>query len=110
MTAYHFNGTVLDENGADSKSLALDVSKLEEDGGYIEEYDIGNGLYVGEISAEQDGQTVVLHKMDSMYVNGYRITEGGNSIVTFAACNYAANSSWGLTAEQISQNIFRAEE
>ncbi|MBP5452912.1 MAG: hypothetical protein J6Y16_11800 [Treponema sp.] len=110
VTAYHFNGTVLDENGADSKSLALDVSKLEEDGGYIEEYDIGNGLYVGEISAEQDGQTVVLHKMDSMYVNGYRITEGGNSIVTFAACNYAANSSWGLTAEQISQNIFRAEE
>ena len=114
VTAYHFNGTVLDENGADSKSLALDVSKLEEDGGYIEEYDIGNGLYVGEISAEQDGQTVVLHKMNSMLINGLIVKLDGSTFVpapnSSAEYNEAASTSWGMTADQIAAELFTPEE
>lgn len=110
VTAYHFAGTVLDENGADSKSLSLDGTKLEDDGGYIEEYDIGNGLYGGEISAEQDTQTVVLHKMDSMYVNGYRVTDDGNCYESSETLNDAASTSWGLTAEQVAARIFTPEE
>ena len=110
VTAYHFAGTVLDENGTDSKSLSLDGTKLEDDGGYIEEYDIGNGLYGGEISAEQDTQTVVLHKMDSMYVNGYRVTEDGNRYESSETLNDAASTSWGLTAEQVAARIFTPEE
>ena len=110
VTAYHFNGTVFDENGTDSKSLSLDGTKLEDDGGYIEEYDIGNGLYGGEISAEQDTQTVVLHKMDSMYVNGYRVTEDGNRYESSETLNDAASTSWGLTAEQVAARIFTPEE
>lgn len=110
VTAYHFNGTVLDENGADSKSLALDVSKLEEDGGYIEEYDIGNGLYGGEISAEQDTQTVVLHKMDSMYVNGYKVMASGETVVSSEMYNQAASTDWGLTAAQVAAELFTPPE
>jgi len=114
VTAYHFNGTVLDENGADSKSLALDVSKLEEDGGYIENYDIGNGLYGGEISAEQDGQTVVLHKMDSMLINGLIVKLDGSTFEptpnSSAEYNQAASTSWGLTAAQVAAELFTPEE
>ena len=111
VTAYHFNGTVLDENGTDSKSLSLDGTKLEDDGGYIEEYDIGNGLYGGEISTEQDTQTVVLHKMDSMYVNGCLVDELGNVTEPESnAYNDAADTSWGLTAEQVAARIFTLEE
>ncbi|MBQ7165890.1 MAG: hypothetical protein IJR93_02925 [Treponema sp.] len=112
VTAYHFAGTVLDENGADSKSLALDGTKLEDDGGYIEEYDIGNGLYGGEISAEQDTQTVVLHKMDSMYVNGGHLVHSDGTVTTTLAeeMNGAASTSWGLTAAQVAARIFTPEE
>ena len=101
---------MLDENGTDSKSLSLDGTKLEDDGGYIEEYDIGNGLYGGEISAEQDTQTVALHKRDSMYVYGYRVTEDGNRYESSETLNDAASTSWGLTAEQVAARIFTPEE
>lgn len=110
VTAYHFAGTVLDENGADSKSLALDGTKLEDDGGYIEEYDIGNGLYGGEISAEQDTQTVVLHKMDSMYVNGYKVMASGETVVSSEMYNQAASTDWGLTAAQVAAELFTPPE
>lgn len=111
ITAYHFANTVLDEDGNDSKSLSLNPLKLEDSGGFIAETSSASGYYDDDIQATQDEQTVVLHKMDSMYVNGYLVDSAGNySLPAVTEYNQAASTSWGLTAEQVAANLFRAEE
>ena len=113
ITAYHFANTVLDEDGNDSKSLSLNPLKLEDNGGFIAETSSACGYYDEDIQTTQDEQTVVLHKMDSMYVNGYLVDSAGNySLPAVTVYNQAASAStdWGLTAEQKAANLFRAEE
>lgn len=113
ITAYHFANTVIDEDGNDSKSLSLNPLKLEDSGGFIAETSSACGYYDDDIQATQDEQTVVLHKMDSMYVNGYLVDLAGNySLPATTVYNQAASAStdWGLTAEQKAANLFRAEE
>ncbi|MBR7080849.1 MAG: hypothetical protein IKI40_10095 [Treponema sp.] len=111
ITAYHFANTVLDEDGNDSKSLSLNPLKLEDNGGFIAETSSACGYYDDDIQTTQDEQNVVLHKMDSMYVNGYLVDSAGNySLPAVTEYNQAASTSWGLTAEQVAANLFRAEE
>ena len=111
ITAYHFANTVLDEDGNDSKSLSLNPLKLENSGGFIAETSSACGYYDDDIQTTQDEQNVVLHKMDSMYVNGYLVDSAGNySLPAVTEYNQAASTSWGLTAEQVAANLFRAEE
>lgn len=110
ITAYHFSKNVLDEDGQDSKSLALDSHKLVSVDGFIQDASFASGCYDGDIQAVQDDQNVVLHKMDSMYVNGYKVTAFGEFIISAAMYNQAASTDWGLTTDQVEAGLFTPEE
>jgi hypothetical protein len=107
VTIYHFSGNVLDENGADPKSLNLSASKLDKDGYLSEGYAMGS--YNGIISAEQDSQSVLLTKANLMYINGQTVTADGTleGAPLYRQLNEAAAASWGLTQAQINSGIFR---
>ena len=110
ITAYHFADTVLDENGADPRSLSLDQTKLVDSGGFISESSAASGYYDAPISTAQDGQTVLLHKMDSMYVNGFKVMDDGTKAATLAvSMNNAASIDWGLSTAQVAAKIFYPE-
>ncbi len=114
ITAYHFANTVLDEDGNDSKSLSLNPLKLEDSGGFIAETSSACGYYDDDIQATQDEQTVVLHKLNIMLINGLIVKLDGSTFVpapnSSAEYNQAASTSWGLTADQVAAELFTSEE
>ncbi len=111
VTAYHFAGSVLDENGNDPKGLGLTSSLLDPKEGYIILDGAAGGSYGGPIRTAQETQSVVLHKMDSMYVNGSIVDETGTVTASPSkSYNDAASTEWGLTAQQVSARIFTPEE
>ena len=111
VTAYHFSGSVLDENGNDPKGLGLASSLLDPKVGYIILDSAAGGSYGGPIRTAQEVQSVALHKMGSMYVNGSIVDETGTVTASPSkSYNDAASTEWGLTAQQVSARIFTPEE
>ena len=111
VTAYHFSGSVLDENGNDPKGLGLASSLLDPKEGYILLDGAAGGSYGGPIRTAQEAQSVALHKMGSMYVNGSIVDETGTVTASPSkSYNDAASTEWGLTAQQVSARIFTPEE
>lgn len=117
VTAYHLAGRVTDENGQDPANLSLDVAKLTDGDSHIRS-SYGRGSYRGGVSVASPGQScVVLTRMDSIYVNGYRVGADGSLVVPDAL--FAQNwnkkakskpSQMGLTNAQLANGIFKAEE
>ncbi|MBR6079931.1 MAG: hypothetical protein IKP60_07230 [Treponema sp.] len=117
VTAYHLAGRVTDENGQDPANLSLDAAKLTDGDSHIRS-SYGRGSYRGDVSVASPGQScVVLTRMDSIYVNGYRVGADGSLVVPDAL--FAQNwnkkakskpSQMGLTNAQLANGIFKAEE
>lgn len=116
VTAYHMNGSVTDESGQDPASLGLDATKLTDGDSHIRS-SFGRGSYRGDVTVASPGQScVVLTRMDSIYVNGYRVGADGTTELKdterAAMWNEKAQTDsehLGLTQAQYESNIFRTE-
>ena len=116
VTAYHMNGSVTDENGQDPASLGLDATKLTDGDSHIRS-SFGRGSYRGDVTVASPGQScVVLTRMDSIYVNGYRVGADGTTelIDTERAAMWNEKAQTdsghlGLTQAQYESNIFKTE-
>ena len=114
-TVYHMSGSVTDEDGQDPANLSLDAAKLTDGDSHIRS-SCGSGSYRGDVTVASPGQScVVLTRMDSIYVNGYRVGADGTVVETTKSVLDGWNHPnpvvrTGLSTEQLANNIFKLEE
>lgn len=115
-TVYHMSGSVTDENGQDPANLSLDAAKLTDGDSHIRSSG-GSGSYRGGVTVASPGQScVVLTRMDSVYVNGYRVGTDGTTARTYRAdaprwnASVRSNNMLELSQGMIDRGIFKTTE
>ena len=110
------SGSVTDENGQDPANLSLNAVNLTDGDSHIRS-SYGRGCYRGNVTVADPGQScVVLTRMDSIYVNGFRIGADGSqepydlaAVARWNELAQTATNHLGLTQAQYESNIFRTE-